>query len=141
MISAVFLLYCSALQTSLACVQGFSLMVTTHKSTVLKVNGMTEDIFICCSFFRSKNFLYLVMIRYKKENEATKFLFLGGRRDQGIKGITWNINKPKMTLLKTFYKPFLFKPIECMDTIRVVRFLRYKSMMGVSCFKLSFFLC
>ena len=42
-------------------------------------------------------------------------------------------------LLKTCYKPFLFKLIECMDTIRVVRFLHYKSMIGLSCFKPSFF--
>ena len=43
---------------------GFSLMVTTHNSTALKENGMTEEIFICCSFW-VKNFLYLDT-RYKK---------------------------------------------------------------------------
>ena len=48
------------------------------------------------------------------------FLFLDGRCGQGIKGITWNINNPKMTL-KTFYKPFLFKSVKRMDTIRVVQ--------------------
>ena len=32
----------------------------THNSTVLKVNGMTEDIFISTSFW-SKNFLYPVI--------------------------------------------------------------------------------
>ena len=50
MISAVFLLYCSALQTSLALVQGFSSMVTMHNSTALKENGMTKDILIFNSF-------------------------------------------------------------------------------------------
>ena len=40
-----FLLYCSALQTSLARVQGFLLMVTTHNFIALKANGITEDIF------------------------------------------------------------------------------------------------
>ena len=55
-----------------------------------------------------------------------------------MKGITRNINKPKMTL-KTFYIPFLFKPIECMDTIRVVQFLYYKLMMGILCLKPSSF--
>ena len=65
-----------------------------------------------------------------------KFLFLDGRRGQGIKGITRKINKPKMTL-KTFYIPFPFKPIECMDTIRVAQSLNYKSMMEVLCFKSS----
>ena len=59
-----FLLYSSALHTSLARVQGFPLMITTHNSTALKKNGMTEDIFICSSFW-SKNFLSSV-IRYKK---------------------------------------------------------------------------
>ena len=41
--------YSSALQTSLARVQVFSLMVTRHNSTALKVNGMTEDMFIIIS--------------------------------------------------------------------------------------------
>ena len=41
--------YPSALHTSLACVQGFSLMVTMHNSTELKENGITEDIFIYTS--------------------------------------------------------------------------------------------
>ena len=36
--------YSSALHTSLARVQGFSLVTTTHNSTALKVNGMTGDI-------------------------------------------------------------------------------------------------
>ena len=44
---------------------------------------------------------------------------------QGIKGITRNINKPKMTL-ETFYIPFLFKSIKCLDTIRVVGILYFK---------------
>ena len=55
-----------------------------------------------------------------------------------LKGITRNINQPKMTL-KTFCKPFLFKSIKRMNTIRVVQFLHYKSMMGVLCFKPSSF--
>ena len=51
----VFVSYSSALHTSLTRIQGFSLMVTKHNSTALKVNGMTEDIFICSSFW-SKSF-------------------------------------------------------------------------------------
>ena len=62
--SVVFLLYSSALQASLARVQGFSLMVTTQNSTALKVNSMTEDIFIYNSF-SIKKFLHPVT-RYKK---------------------------------------------------------------------------
>ena len=46
---AVFLLYFSALHTSLARSQGLSLIVTTDSSTALKVNGMTGDIFIIVS--------------------------------------------------------------------------------------------
>ena len=65
-----------------------------------------------------------------------KNLFLGGRRGQGIKNNTRNTNMPKMTL-KTFYKPFLLKSIKCMDTICVVQFLNYKSVMEVFCFKPS----
>ena len=45
----VFASYSSALHTFVARVQGLSLMVTTHNSTALKVNGMTEDIFIIIS--------------------------------------------------------------------------------------------
>ena len=62
--------------------------------------------------------------------------FLDGRRGQGIKDITQNINNPKLTL-KTFYIPFLFKPIECMDTIRVVQLFYYESMMWILCLKSS----
>ena len=51
----VFASYSSALHTSLAHVQGFSLMVTTHSSTALKVNGMTEDILFVFPF-RPKKF-------------------------------------------------------------------------------------
>ena len=57
-----------------------------------------------------------------------KILFLNGRYGQGIKDITRDINKPKMTL-KTFYIPLLLKSIECMDTIHVVQFLYYEPMM------------
>ena len=46
---AVSLLYSSALHTSLARVQDLPLTITTHKSTAVKVNGMTEDIFIIIS--------------------------------------------------------------------------------------------
>ena len=38
-------------ENSLARVQGFSLMVTTHNSTALKENGMADDIFIFNSFW------------------------------------------------------------------------------------------
>ena len=68
-----------------------------------------------------------------------KNLFLDGRRGQGIKGITWNTNEPKMTL-KTFYVPFLLEPIECMYTIRVVQFLYYEPMMQILCHKPPSFL-
>ena len=79
------------------------------------------------------------MISFKIINTFyKKKLFLDDRRGQGIKYITWNISKPKMTL-KAFYIPLLFKPIECMDTIRVVHFLYYESMMRVLCPKPSFF--
>ena len=54
----------SALHSSLARVQGFSLMVTTHNSTELKGDGMTEDIFIYI-FFWVRKFLYAVT-RHKK---------------------------------------------------------------------------
>ena len=59
-----------------------------------------------------------------------------GRRGQGIQDITCKINKPKMTL-KTFCMPFLFKPVKRMDTIRVVEFLFYESMMQMLCPKPS----
>ena len=41
--------------------------------------------------------------------------------------------------LKTFYISPSFKPIKYMDTIRVVKFLHYKSMMGILCLKSSSF--
>ena len=66
-------------------------------------------------------------------------LFLDGRCGQGVKDITQNISKPKMTL-ETFYISLLFKPIECLDTTRVVHFLCYEPMMWISCLKPSFFL-
>ena len=46
MISAIFLLYCSALQISLARIQGLLLIVITHNSPALKENGVTEDILL-----------------------------------------------------------------------------------------------
>ena len=67
-----------------------------------------------------------------------KNLLVDGRGNQGKKSITWNINKLKMTL-KTFYISFLFRPTECMDTIRVLQFLYYESMMKLLCFKPSSF--
>ena len=42
-------------------------------------------------------------------------------------------------ILKTLYIPFLFKPIKCMYTVRVVQFSYYKSMMGILCSKPSSF--
>ena len=60
------------------------------------------------------------------------------RRSQGIKDITPNISKPKMTL-KTLYIPFLFKSVKWLDTIWFVQFLYYKSMMEILCFKPSSF--
>ena len=48
--------YSSALQTSLARAQGFSLMVATHNSTALEANGITEDIFIFLVFLGQKIF-------------------------------------------------------------------------------------
>ena len=41
--------------------------------------------------------------------------------------------------LKTFYKPFLFKSLKRMDTIRVAQFLHYRAMIWILCFKPSFF--
>ena len=41
--------------------------------------------------------------------------------------------------LKTFYMPFLFKPVKCMDTNRIVQFLYYESMMRLLCPKPSSF--
>ena len=76
--------------------------------------------------FRDRKILFLLLI------------IKDDRRGQGKKGITRNINKPIMTL-KRFYIPFLFKPIECMDTIRVVQLLDYKSMMRILCLKPSYF--
>ena len=46
----VFASYSSTLHTSLERIQGFSLMVTTHNSTTLKVNDMTEDILFVVLF-------------------------------------------------------------------------------------------
>ena len=45
--------YFNALHTSLAKIQSLSLMVTTHNSTALKVNGMTEDIFFSSCLWRN----------------------------------------------------------------------------------------
>ena len=52
----VFASYPSALHTSVAHVQGFSLMVTIHNSAALKVNGITEDILFVV-LFGQKNFV------------------------------------------------------------------------------------
>ena len=46
----VFASYSSTLNTSLERIQGFSLMVTTHNSTTLKVNDMTEGILFVVLF-------------------------------------------------------------------------------------------
>ena len=53
----VFASYPSALHTSVAHVQGFSLMVTIHNSAALKVNGITEDILFVV-LFGQKNFVF-----------------------------------------------------------------------------------
>ena len=66
------------------------------------------------------------------------WLAVNGRRGQGIQSITCKIRKPKMTL-KTFYIPFLFKPIKCMDTVRIVHFLYHEHMMRILCPKPSSF--
>ena len=49
MIPAIFSVYFSALQTSLARVQGLSFSLKTHNSTVPQVNGDTEDflLYVC----------------------------------------------------------------------------------------------
>ena len=47
----VFAAYSSTLHPSLVRTQGFSLMVLTHNSTLLKTNGVAEDIFIFNSFW------------------------------------------------------------------------------------------
>ena len=103
--------------------------------------------FLLHQWSRHKPFhdLIKVMKNLTRSCAAGKYLppdivrtFLDGRCGQGIKGIMQNISKPKMTL-KTFYISFLFKPIECIDTICIVQFLHYKSMMGILCFKPSSF--
>ena len=76
--------------------------------------------------FRDRKILFLLLI------------IKDDRRGQGKKGITRNINKPIMTL-KMFYIPFLFKPIECTDTIRIVQLLDYESMIRILCLKPSYF--
>ena len=68
--------YLIALHTSLARVHVFSLMVTTHNSTALKANAMTEDIFVCNSCW-SKKCLYLV-IRHIKLWEGAFFVACDG---------------------------------------------------------------
>ena len=62
--------YSSALQTSWARVQGFSLIVTTHNSTALKVSGITEDIFTCSSFWYKKISLSLFSRLYQGTNST-----------------------------------------------------------------------
>ena len=56
--------YSSALQTSLVCVQGFSLMVATRNSTALKENDMTENI------------LFLVLLGQKIQPRDTKEAYI-----------------------------------------------------------------
>ena len=67
-VSDVFVSYSCALHISLMHVQDFSLMITTDHSTALKLNSMTEDNFICTSFFRSKSFCIL--------SQGTKKVFI-----------------------------------------------------------------
>ena len=64
--------YFHALHTSLAFIQGFSLIVTTYNSTALKANGMAGDIFICSSF-GSKKFLHSVTVHKKAYVYAHNF--------------------------------------------------------------------
>ena len=75
---------------------------------------------------------------FVSSHQTQFFFFLDSRCGQGIKDLTWNINKPKMTL-KMLYIPLVFKPIECMDTICVIQFLYYEPMMWTLCLKPSFF--
>ena len=76
MTSAVFFyIYCSALRTSLARVQGLSLMVATHNSTSLKENAITEDIFIYFSLAK-KNFVSGHEIQKSPSNNACRFLYV-----------------------------------------------------------------
>ena len=75
---------------------------------------------------------------FVSSHQTQIFFFLDSRCGQGIKDLTWNINKPKMTL-KMLYIPLVFKPIECMDTICVIQFLYYEPMMWTLCLKPSFF--
>ena len=63
--------YSSSSHTSLARVQGFSLLVTTQNSTALKVNGMKEDIFVCNSFWLKK-----VFVPGQKKSMFTSTIFL-----------------------------------------------------------------
>ena len=71
-ISSFFFIYCSALRTSLARVQGLSLMVATHNSTSLKENAITEDISFISHW--PKKILYQVT-RYKKALQITRAVF------------------------------------------------------------------
>ena len=56
-VALVALPYSIVLHTSLARVQGFSLTLTTHNSTALRENGMTEDILIYTSLEVKKCFV------------------------------------------------------------------------------------
>ena len=73
-IFVVFLLYSSALHTSFALVQGLSFRVTTCKSTLLKVNGITEDI-LSYIFELQPALVYWQLIRQKKLRESTSDSF------------------------------------------------------------------
>ena len=63
---------------------------------------------------------------------------MNSRPGQGKQGITCKINKSKMTL-KTLYMTFFLRSIKCMNTIHVVQFLYYESMMRILCPKPSSF--
>ena len=98
-----FLLYFSALHTSLARLEGFSLIVTTHNSTTLKVNGMTEDVFICSSFW-STIFLYPVT-RHKKELFVNLWANYGQSWMVGV-AKAYRESRARSTSLKWYWKRY-----------------------------------
>ena len=69
-------------------------------------------------------------IQYFCESFVQLWSFVNGRHGQRLQGISCNINKPKITL-NSFYMPFLFKPVKCMDTIHIISL--YEPMMWVMC--------
>ena len=72
-----FFSHLNALHISLAPVQGFSLIVTTHNSIALNENGITEDIFYI--FWWSKNFVSRQQTQNRPIFLSTIFVFLFSR--------------------------------------------------------------